>query len=392
MGSRNKPVPIRIIVLGYIVQCPLAGFAWHHAQYVSGLAKLGHEVVFVEASGDFPGCYNPELSSIGIDPSYGLRFAADAFDGYGIGDRWAYYDSHTASWRGPRADSIVDECARADLLINLCDAEPLPSWLADIPKRALVDTDPVYSQIRHLTDSRARSGAEQHTVFFSFGENIASGKSSVPNDGFNWRATRQPIDLEAWGAEGSSGRWTTVMQWESYKSVEYAGVRYGMKSDSFAAYVELPARVNSEVEIALGGETAPRTMLESKGWHLINPLVVSRTPWAYRDYIRASKGEFTVAKQGYVVSRSGWFSERSACYLASGRPVVVEDTGFADGILPAGEGVISFTTIEEAVAGIEDVERNYERHSRAARAIARDHFDANEVLSRLVAEAMDAAS
>jgi hypothetical protein len=388
----RKPVPLRIVVFGYIVQFPVGGFAWHHMQYVSGLAKLGHEVVFVEVSGDAPGCYNPQLECTDNDPSYGLSFVADAFAGCGIAERWAYYDTHSSTWRGPRASSILHECARADLLIDLNDAAPLPEWLADIPNRALIDTDPVFSQMRHLTKPDAREGAQQHTVFFSYGENIASGKSAVPDDGFEWRATRQPIDLDAWAAKPLNDfeRWTTIMQWESYPSVEYGGARYGTKSASFAPYLDLPGRVSSEMEIALGGTKAPRALLESRGWRIRNPLVVSRTPWTYRDYLQGSKGEFTVAKQGYVASRSGWFSERSACYLASGRPVIVEETGFSEGVLSSGEGVIPFRTLDEAVAGIESVGRDYEHHSRAARSMAEEYFDSNKVLSRLVEEAMDA--
>lgn len=382
---------VRIVVLGYIVRGPLGGFGWHHMQYVSGLAKLGHEVVFVEDSGPHPSCYNPEINTSDSDPSYGLRFIGDAFAACGIGSLWAYHDAPSSRWYGPRSDSILADCARANLLINLCDAEPLPAWLEEIPVRALIDTDPVFSQVRHLSDSGARAAAAQHNVFFSFGENIHAGTAAVPDDGFAWRATRQPIDLDQWPATGGNptGRWTTIMQWDSYPPIEHAGVLYGTKSHSFEPYFDLPELSNAHIEIAVGSPSAPRELLERKGWHLRNPLEVSRTTHTYRNYIRASKGELAVAKHAYTVSNSGWFSERSACYLASGCPVIVQDTGFSKPIPACGEGLIAFNTIDEAVSGIESVQRDYARHSRAARAIAEEYFDSGKVLPLLIESAMN---
>ncbi len=177
------------------------------------------------------------------------------------------------------------------------------------------------------------------------------------------------------------------MQWDSYAAVEYDGVRYGMKSDSFVSYLDLPKRTSSELEIALGSPTAPRDLLASHGWRICDPLVPSRTPWTYQNYLQSSKGEFALAKQGYVTSRSGWFSDRSAGYLASGRPVVVQDTGFSD-VLPTGEGLLAFATPDEALRCLDDVERNYQRHSAAARDVAREHFNGQRVLESLLERAL----
>jgi hypothetical protein len=179
------------------------------------------------------------------------------------------------------------------------------------------------------------------------------------------------------------------MQWDSYKAVEAGGQRYGMKSDSFGPYLELPARAGREFEIALGGPTAPRSLLERNGWHLRRSLDLSTDPWTYQRYIQSSRGEFSVAKHGYVVSRSGWFSERTAGYLASGRPAVVEDTGFSDW-LPTGAGLLPFSSLEEALAGIAAIDGRYDFHCRAARALAQEHFDARVVLPGLIEQAMGA--
>ncbi len=381
---------LRIVVLGYIVRGPLGGLAWHHLQYVLGLALLGHDVWFVEDSDDYPSCYDPKRSVVDTDPTYGLAFAAAAFERLNLADRWAYHDAHGRGWLGPASTSILNVCASADLLLNLSGVNPLRSWLTSIPARALVDTDPVFTQVRHLVNPVARQTASQHTAFLSFGENLETGRSTIPDDGFPWRTTRQPVVLEAWPVTPgrSDGKYTTVMQWDSYPARDYAGVRYGMKSESFDPYRELPRDSGRVFELALGGTTAPRVSLRQAGWTLRNPLGPTRDPWTYQRYIRRSKAEFSVAKQGYVVSRSGWFSERSAGYLASGRPVLVQETGFSDW-LPTGRGVVRFQTPDEALAGVESIDSQYAMHCDAARALAAEYFDSRMVLPALIERAME---
>lgn len=381
---------LRIIVLGYIVRGPLGGMAWHPLQYVMGLACLGHDVYFVEDSDDYPSCYDPARGITDTDPTYGLQFAKHTFEKVGLGYAWAYYDAHTSRWLGPCADRILDICATADLLVNLDGINPLRPWFMKIPARAVVEGDSVFTQIRHLTDPAARNLAKQHTAFLSCAENIGLTQSSIPNDGLPWQATRQPIVLDTWPATPgpAQGKFTTVMQWESYPAREYKGVRYGMKSDSFESYMELPERVGRILDLAVSGASTPRALLESKGWVVREP--PTQNPWTYQRYIQHSKAEFSVAKHGFVISRSGLFSERSACYLASGRPVVIQETGFSDW-LPTGAGVIPFSTLEEAIAGIEEINSRYEFHCQAARAIAEEYFDARKVLPRLIECAMNPA-
>lgn len=378
---------LRIIVLGYIVRGPLGGMAWYNLQYLIGLARLGHDVYFVEDSDDYPSCYDPARGITDTDPTYGLQFATHTFERIGLGDHWAYYDAHTSRWLGPCYDRILDVCATADLLLNLGGVNPLRPWFMQIPTRAFVDGDPVFIQLRHLSDPAARNLAKQHTAFLSMAENIGLNRSSIPNDGLPWQATRQPIVLDAWPVTPTppQGKFTTVMQWESYPAREYGGVRYGMKSDSFEPYMDLPEKAGRIFELAVSGSSAPSELLHSKGWVVRDP--PTQDPWTYQHYIQQSKAEFSVAKHGYVVSRSGLFSERSTCYLATGRPVVIQDTGFSDW-LPTGAGVISFSTPEEALAGIEEINSRYEFHCQAARAIAEEYFDARKVLPRLIECAM----
>lgn len=380
---------LRILVLGYIVRCPLGGMAWHYLNYALGLAELGHDVFFIEDSCDYPSCYDPTRHVTDTDAAYGLKFADDVLNNVGLGDRWAYYDAFTSTWHGPCAAEALPLCKTAHLLINISGIVPMRPWLAEVPHRAFIDTDPVFEQVRQLTVPERRELAREHTAHFTFGENIPRGTACTPDDGLPWQPTRQPISLNAWPASPgvSKGSFTTVMQWTSYPAQEYNGVRYGQKNDSFAPYLTLPMKVDATLEVALGSASAPHKELRSQGWLLKDPLAITRDPWTYQNYIRASKAEFSVAKHGYVAGRSGWFSERTACYLASGRPVLVQDTGFTDW-LETGAGVLAFSTPDEARAGIEEINRRYDFHSRSAREIAEAYFDAGHVLPRLIETAM----
>ncbi|MGF2038737.1 MAG: glycosyltransferase [Nostoc sp. CmiVER01] len=385
--TNSDPVNrLRIIVLGYIVRGPIGGMAWSDLHYLLGLASLGHDVYFVEDSDDYPSCYDPVRGVMDTDPTYGLEFATRIFAKVGLGDHWAYYDAHTSSWYGPCAHNILSVCATADVVLNFSGVNPLRPWLMEIPARAFIDKDPVFTQIRHLTDPAALNLAKQHTAFLTFGENIECNLSTIPNDGLPWQATRHPIFLDAWPAilGVEEGKFTTVMLWDSYPAREYNGQHYGMKSDSFQPYLDLPQKTESIFELALGSPTAPRSLLASKGWILQDPHETTLAPSTYQHYIQQSKAEFTVAKHGYVISRSGWFSERSAAYLASGRPVLVQETGFSDWLHQTGYGVVPFNTLEEALAGIEEINSRYKFHCQAAREIAEEYFDARKVLTQLL--------
>jgi hypothetical protein len=379
---------LRIVVLGYVVRGPLGGLAWHHLQYALGLARLGHDVWFVEDSDDYPSCYDPVRNVTDTDPSYGLGFARRAFGRLGLGDRWAFHDAHRSQWAGPAARHAPALCRSADLVLNLSGVNPLRPWLEHAPARALVDTDPAFTQIRHLTDPAALEAARGHTAFLSFGENIASGTADIPADGLAWHPTRQPVVVDRWPVTPgpTEGALTTVMSWESYPALVHEGRHYGMKSASFAEYMALPHRVAAPLEIALGGPNQPRAELTANGWRLRDPRAPTRDPFTFQRYVRDSKAEFSVAKHGYVVTNSGWFSERTTSYLASGRPAAVQDTGFTEW-LECGTGVLAFSSADEAAAAIEDVEARYAQHSRAARELVAEHFAAERVLGELVERA-----
>lgn len=384
---------LRIVVLGYIIRGPLGGLVWHHLQYILGLRNLGHEVIFLEDSGDYPACYDPSRHVVDTDPTYGIQFLHETFAKFALENQWAYYDAHANRWLGPQGDKAIDTCRGADVVLNLSGVNPIRAWIEDIPVRVFVDTDPVFTQVRHIQDSAARAEAAKHTAFFTFGESFQSKDCGIPSDGLLWQPTRQPLVPEAWPVTPppSDGYFTTVMQWDSYPEARLGDQSFGMKSKSFEAYSELPQRTGSKIEIAMGGPNVPRDELAGKGWRLADPLEVTRSACSYQKYIQQSLGEFTVAKHGYVASNSGWFSERSLSYLASGRPVITQDTGFPRH-LPTGSGLLSFSSLDEAADALREVRSDYHAHCRAAREIAIEFFHFSKVLSNLLERAIDKPS
>lgn len=382
---------MRIVVLGYVVRCPLGGMAMHYLQYALGLLRLGHDVYFIEDSDDYPECcYDPTRHVTGPDPSYGLLWAGEVFKELGLGERWAYYDAHTNRWHGPCAGRIDQICSGADVLINPSGSCPLRGPLIQIPVRVFIDTDPGFEQVRQLTVPSRRARALEHTAFFTFGENIGRPGCLVADDGITWLPTRQPVVLDLWPVTSGSAQapFTTVMQWDSYPARELDGMRLGLKSESFGDFLELPQlALREQFEIALGSPHAPRGRLLQNGWRLRDPLEVTRDPGAYRRFIQDSKAEFSVAKQGYVTTRSGWFSERSAAYLASGRPVVLQDTGYTEW-LPSGAGAVSFDDLARAVEAVAEVGSHYQYHCGAARDLAADYFASDRVLTDMLSLAI----
>jgi hypothetical protein len=379
---------LRIAVLGYIVRGPLGGLVWHHLQYLLGLARSGHDVAFIEDSGDdgWSG-YDPQAKERVDFPAFGLDWTSELFRRVELTDRWAYYDARRATWHGPFGEQAEAFCSTADIILNISGVNVLRPWSIQPGCRVLIDTDPVFTQVRHLTDDRAMEQARLHTAYFTFGEAFARG-GAIPDDGLPWIPTRQPVLIDRWAYSRPPrlGRYTTVMQWSSYPAVEYGGVTYDMKSASFGAFETLPQHVPVELELALGSSDAPVQALRDLGWKVVDPFPPTRDAWAFQEYVRGSTAEFSIAKHGYVVSKSGWFSERSANYLSSGRPVIAQDTGFANHI-PAGRGLFAVSSVEEAVDAIDLIEHGIDDHSRAAREIATEYFESSRVLSALIERA-----
>lgn len=379
---------LRIVVTGQMAQYPLGGVTWFYLHYVLGLARLGHEVWYFEDSGQWP--YDPTADGLVEGCEYNVSYLDEVMTRFDLAGRWAYRFPWESQWFGLGEDERREVLETADLLVNVSGTLERPWDYRSVRRLAYVDTDPVFTQVKLARgQDDFRKLVDAHDVHFTYGERESS---AVPDTGHRWLPTRAPVVLSEWRTDAEPRDvFTTVMNWTSHNSVEFEGMRFGQKDEEFRQFVELPELVEPQaLELALGSgknQPPPRELLIHKGWHLVDPSEVCPDLDSFRTYTETSKAEWGVAKNGYVRGQSGWFSERSARYLAAGRPVVVQETGFSD-VLPVGEGILPFTTPAEAARAIREVERDYDRHAEAARAIAEQHFDSGAILARLVEEAM----
>ena len=367
---------MRILFAGIIARYPFGGVTWCSLMYMLGLRALGHDVFYIEDTGEC--VYDPIQNTRAVDPSYGTSYIHAALEPYGLGDRWSFVN-YDGSYHGRTADEVRRYARSADLFINLSGG----SWFwrdeyARIPRKVFVDSDPAFTQL-------AIAKAEPWYVdffkrfdrLFTFGANIGTPASQIPVGDFVWHKTWQPITLDDWHTTAAPrDRFTTVMTWqiESFADVG------GNKDQEFLRVIDMPSRTAQKFELAING---PQKLLREHGWETVDAMQVSRTPDAYRRFIQESKAEFGVAKHTYVANRSGWFSDRTECYLAAGRPALVQDTGWT-AHLPSGDGLLAFSTPDEAAAGIERINSDYAAHARRARELACEHFDARKVLPRLL--------
>jgi hypothetical protein len=380
---------LRIIVTGFIAQYPLGGVTWDYLQYAVGLSRLGHDVFYIEDTRQWP--YNPAEDGVSKHCEFNVEYLSGVMRRFGFADRWAYRFPWEDSWFGMSEARRRDVLRSADVLVNVSGSLASPDEYRDIPRLVYIDSDPVFTQAK-LARGQAdfRALVDQHDVHFSFGERVEESGIST---GHNWIPTRQPIVLSEWQRRDDATRpeLTTVMNWTSYKPVVHDGRVYGQKDVELRRFVDLPQRVPEvPFELAMAaGKTAraPFDLLRHKGWRVVDPAVVCPDLDSYRRYIQTSRAEWGVAKGGYVTGAPGWFSCRSACYLAGGRPVVVQDTGL-DGVLPTGRGLLTFGNLDEAVHAVRECVANYEAHSGAASDIAVEYFDSDRVLDELLARAM----
>jgi hypothetical protein len=378
----------RVVLLGMMGRTPFAGVAWQVLHYLEGFRRAGCDAFYVEDTGAWP--YDPVQNTVTDDPGYTVRYLGDLLRRVGMDGRWAYV-APDRTVHGSSAATVAHALAEADVLVNLTGATVLREEHVQVPIRVYLETDPVAPQIEVAL--RAPFTVELlagHTHHFTFGENLGGADCDVPVDGFDYRPTRQPVVLDWWRPNGAKPRpaFTTVSSWQqSGRDVDWRGETYFWSKDrEFLKVLELPQRVSAPIELALAcDEERVLALLRRHGWRLRDALSLSLSPQPYRDYIVGSRAEFTVAKDQNVRLRSGWFSDRSACYLAGGKPVVTQATGF-ENVLPTGEGLFAFATVDDAAAAIEAIEADYERNSAAAGELAREYFDAERVVSALLRE------
>src|SRR5579862_3632965 len=374
---------LKIICSGYIVRYPLGGMTLHHLQYLAGLERLGHEVIFLEGYGWPDSCYDPVADVMTSDPSCGLAYLSQTFERSGIQADWCYLAEDGTAY-GMSRERLLKACRDCDLYINLSNVNWIPE-LEQCRRRVLIDTDPGLNQ----TGSFGSSPFSRYDRLFTYGENVHQPGCEMPTAGAHWRTTRQPVVLDLWpvGTPNRTAPFSTIMSWKSYEDVEHDGRIYGQKDRQFGPYFSMPNAIGESLELAVRPPAPAAERLMAGGWKLADPRQISRDPWTYQQYIRNSRAEFSLAAHLYTSTKCGWFSDRSAGYLASGRPVVVQDTHFKTW-LPVGAGLFTFDGREDAIAGITEVNRRYEFHCRAARQLAEEYFDSRKVLSRLLEQAM----
>jgi hypothetical protein len=375
-----------ILFAGTIGLSGLGGQAWAVLQYLLGLRALGHEVFYLEDCGRSSWVYIWEKEEWTHELDYPAAYVRACLEPFGFGERWIYRDTYRSL--GMALENFQQVCAAADLLIMR--AAPFWVWRPEYERprrRIFIDVDPGFTQITLANGDRGwLEGLARAERRFTVGQRLGAADCPVPTVGGPWLKTLPPVFLPEWPvAGGAAARFTSVMRWQGFREARYQGVSYGQRDRQFPKYFDLPRRTAQRFCIAQMG-TKPE-LLEDHGWEVVPGEIISRTPASYREFIAHSRAEFSVPKHGYVQTRGGWFSDRSVCYLASGRPVLMEDTGLGDW-LPVGEGLVTFHDVAEALAGVEKINADYERHRRAARRLAESVFATEKVLPPLLDAAM----
>ncbi|MUG98012.1 hypothetical protein F7734_39160 [Scytonema sp. UIC 10036] len=388
----------RIVVCGYTIRHPLAGNILAYFHYLLGLHYLGHEVVYLEESGWSQSCYNPINRDYSDDPLFGLHAVQTLINTYGMNATACYVNRETRTVYGADWLEVEQRLKTADLLLNIGGVCWLPEFLL-CQHRVLIDMDPFFTQIGQF----AAEGRNDYHAYFSYGANIGQSYCGIPSDGIKWLPTVPPVVPEIWsspvlvpgqgGEEQENAPFTTIANWSAYGKIIYKGESYGQKDEEFMRLLELPSYCTQQLELALSGKDKEiaeiAKSLQTAGWLVRDAGEISANLSTYSTYITGSRGEFSVAKHAYVKTRSGWFSDRSVCYLAAGRPVILQDTGFSDW-LRTGDGVLAFSSLKEAVDCIERVNADYPAHCLAAREIAEQTFSYKVVLPRLLETAIHA--
>jgi hypothetical protein len=385
-GSKGK-----LIVTGILFWYPLSGVTFQFLHYLLGLRRLGWDVYYVEDSGRW--LYDPKARMVTADALPNISQVAPVLAAHGFDGKWAFRGAYPGgSCYGMRESEVLTLYREADALLNVTGAQEIRDEHRSIARRIYVESDPFGSQVKlHNGDPVMRALLDAHDTWFTFGENLGQPDCDVPLDR-TWLPTRQPIALELWqpaqvGAAAST--YNTITTWHNDgKSLTYNGdVYHWTKDREFLRYLELPSRRPAQrFELATDADEKARGLLEANGFRVTDALRVSSSHQAYRDYIANARAEFTVARDQYVRPNTGWFSDRSASYLAAGRPVITQETGFSK-TLPSGRGLFGFRTLDDVLAAVDAIESDYAGHCRAALEIAAEYFAADKVLASLLARA-----
>lgn len=388
MSHRDSPdhgrARARILLGGMFARVPdQGGLAWVVLQYVLGLRRLGYDVLLVEPLREVD--LRPARAE--LSESENADYFQDVVRRFGLEDQAALLVEGTRETFGLSYRQLREAAHEADIFINIAGGLTEPDLLERIPVRLYLDLDPGFTQLWHDVEG-IDMRFDGHTHFATVGLTLGHAGSSVPTCGIEWIPTLPPVVLAEWPFARRLEReaLTTVANWRGYGSIQVNGTFYGQKAHSLRRLLELPRRTGARFELALAidpGEPRDLAALAENGWELVDPGTVAATPDAYHRFVQGSRGEFGIAKSGYVEGRCGWFSDRSVCYLASGRPVIAQETGFSS-TLPTGEGLFVFESMDDVGEAVDALASDYERHRLAARSIAEEVFASDVVLPRLL--------
>ena len=381
----------KVIVFGILFWYPLAGVTYQFLHYLLGLRRLGYDVYYIEDSGRW--VYDPRINDMSPDVTGNLAMVLPWLEANGLGDRWAFRGNYPdGKCYGMNESAILQLYKDADAFLNVTGAQELrPEHLA-CKRRIYVESDPFASQVKVANgDQGMIDMLAAHDTHFTFGENLGAPDCDVPIERFRWLPTRQPVAMELWDQAKPAGGpvYTTITTWHNKgKNLEWRGdTWYWTKDREFERFLDLPRlRPNGAFELATTVGQEVQTLLQRNGWRQTGSVEISGDAGLYREYIQKSRGEFTVARDQYVRPNTGWFSDRSACYLAAGRPVITQETGFSK-FIPSGKGLFGFKTLDDILRAVDCIEADYEGNCRAAVEIAREYFAAEKVVGSLMQRA-----
>lgn len=379
----------KIIVFGILFWYPLAGVTYQFLHYLLGLRRLGYDPYYIEDSGRW--VYDPRLNDLSPDATGNLAAVVPTLEAHGFGNRWAFRGKYPQGKCHGMTDAQIDALYKeADAFLNVTGAQEIREEHRAIRRRIYVESDPFPMQVKA---ARGDAGTIQtlaaHDMLFSFGENLGASDCEIPVERFRWLPTRQPVALDLWTGPATGGEtYNTITTWHNKgKNLEWRGETwYWTKDREFEKFLDLPRRRSVRLELAATVDEPVKRRLEDHGWQQRSSLDISRNVEGYRNYILQSRGEFTVARDQYVRPKTGWFSDRSACYLAAGRPVITQETGFSK-FLPNGKGLFGFRTMDDILQAVDAIEGDYAGHCRAAREIAAEYFAAEKIVGSLMERA-----
>jgi hypothetical protein len=385
----DKPSKGKVIVFGILFWYPLAGVTYQFLHYLIGLRRLGYDPYYIEDSGRW--IYDPRINDLSGDASGNIAAVAPILEAHGFGDRWGFRGHYPdGECYGMTKSQILQLYRDADAFLNVTGAQEIREEHLACPRRIYVESDPFAAQVKVAQGNAATIATlRAHDTLFSFGENLGAPDCTVPIEQFNWLPTRQPVVLNLWDNARPAGRvYTTITTWHNKgKNIVYNGdTYYWTKDREFEQFLDLPQRRDVPFELAAGVDAEVDQLLRSHRWRRRDSVEISRNIESYRDYIQNSRGEFTVARDQYVRPNTGWFSDRTACYLAAGRPVITQETGFSK-FLTSGRGLFGFSTMNDILAAVDAIESDYAAHSHAARDVAAEFFDAEKVVGSLMERA-----